>query len=65
MNRTKTNEKELAKIMMSKKSKRLYERMEHGLQKKADHVEKLVQKRKAIEKKGGQNNGPNKRQRLK
>lgn len=35
--------------MMSKKTKRLYGRMQHGLQKKKDSIERLVEKRKIIE----------------
>jgi pescadillo protein len=35
--------------MMSKKTKRLYSRMQHGIQKKSDHVQKLVEKREQIE----------------
>jgi len=39
----------LAQSMMSKKTKRLYSRMQHGIQKKSDHVQKLVEKREQIE----------------
>jgi len=41
--------KELAKSMMSKKAKRLYDRMHYGLGKKADKVEALEAKRARIE----------------
>lgn len=34
---------------MSKKTKRLYGRMQHGLQKKKDVIDRLVEKRKIIE----------------
>ena len=37
---------ELSKLMMSKKTKRLYGRMQHGIQKKKDFVDKLMTKRK-------------------
>ena len=39
----------LAQSMMSKKTKRLYSRMQHGIQKKSDHVQKLIDKREQIE----------------
>ena len=42
-------EGDLAKIMMSKKTKRLYGRMQHGIQKKKDAVDRLEEKRKEIE----------------
>lgn len=42
-------EANLPHIMMSKKTKRLYGRMQHGLQKKKESVDRLVEKRKAIE----------------
>ncbi|KAH7468810.1 hypothetical protein PRIC1_010098 [Phytophthora ramorum] len=41
--------KELAKTMMSKKSKRLYDRMQYGLGKKADKIQKLEDKRVKLE----------------
>ncbi|KAF4039524.1 BRCA1 C-terminus domain-containing protein [Phytophthora infestans] len=41
--------KELAKTMMSKKAKRLYDRMQYGLGKKADKIQKLEDKRAKIE----------------
>ncbi|KAG7380674.1 mRNA-binding ribosome synthesis protein [Phytophthora pseudosyringae] len=41
--------KELAKTMMSKKAKRLYDRMQYGLGKKADKIQKLEDKRVKIE----------------
>lgn len=40
---------ELARIMMSKKTKRLYGRMQHGIEQKQDSVRRLEEKRKAIE----------------
>ncbi|OBA23866.1 Pescadillo [Metschnikowia bicuspidata var. bicuspidata NRRL YB-4993] len=43
-------EKELKTIMMNKKLKRLYDRMQHGIEKKDSRVEKLAKKRKQIEK---------------
>ena len=36
---------DLAKIMMSKKARRLYNRMQHGLQEKADENARLRRKR--------------------
>jgi hypothetical protein len=42
-------EANLPQIMMSKKTKRLYGRMQHGLQKKRESIDRLVEKRKAIE----------------
>ena len=38
-------QKAMAKMMMSKKAKRLYERMQHGLQRKQQAVDKLRQRR--------------------
>jgi hypothetical protein len=35
--------------MMSKKTQRLYGRMKHGVQKKRDSIDRLVEKRKALE----------------
>ncbi|GEQ66601.1 hypothetical protein JCM33374_g264 [Metschnikowia sp. JCM 33374] len=43
-------EKELKTIMMNKKSKKLYDRMQHGIEKSDNRVEKLSKKRKQIEK---------------
>jgi hypothetical protein len=40
---------DLAKIMMSKKTKRLYGRMQHGIEKKEAAVAALESKRKALE----------------
>lgn len=40
---------ELSKIMMTKKSKRLYERMQYGIEKKQAAVQVLQEKRKKIE----------------
>jgi hypothetical protein len=39
----------LSEGMMSKKTKRLYDRMQHGISKKKDFVESLEDKRRAIE----------------
>lgn len=44
-------EKELKKIMMTNKQKKLYEVMQHGIEKKATRKEELTKKRKQIEKK--------------
>ncbi|KAJ8142300.1 hypothetical protein OY671_004547 [Metschnikowia pulcherrima] len=43
-------EKELKTIMMNKKSKKLYDRMQHGIDKRDNRVDKLAKKRKQIEK---------------
>lgn len=37
--------------MMGKKSKRLYDRMQHGIQQKQDSVDRLVSKREEAENK--------------
>lgn len=47
---TEKEEMERQKIMMTKKKRKLYEKMMYGNQKKADEVEKLVTKRRKIEK---------------
>jgi hypothetical protein len=39
----------MSHIMMSKKTQRLYGRMKHGVQKKRDSIDRLVEKRKALE----------------
>jgi len=44
-----SEEKQLALTMMSKKAKRLYDRMQHGLNKKSGAVDTLKKKRKAAE----------------
>lgn len=40
---------DLSKIMMSKKTKRLYGRMQHGIQKKQESIDVLESKRKISE----------------
>jgi len=47
---TEKEEMERQKIMMTKKKRKLYEKMMYGNQKKADEVEKLVTKRRKLEK---------------
>ena len=42
----------MAGIMMSKKTKRLYGRMQHGIEKKQNAVDRLEEKRIAIESSG-------------
>lgn len=42
-------EKELKKIMMTNKQKKLYERMQHGIEKKDSRVETLTKKRKQLD----------------
>ncbi|CAM9752137.1 unnamed protein product [Chrysoparadoxa australica] len=61
----KEEEKELAKIMMSKKAKRLYGRMQHGLGKEREKVERLKAKRKSIEAKYAQEAPPPKKSKKK
>ena len=46
-------EKELAKLMMTRKKQRLYERMQYGIKKKAAASEVLKQKRADIDAQGG------------
>lgn len=47
--------KELAKMMMSKKDRRLYEQIQFGKNKKAAITEKLKEKREKIKKRSGWN----------
>jgi hypothetical protein len=41
--------KDLSRIMMSKKTKRLYQRMQYGLEKKSEASKKLDEKLKQLE----------------
>ena len=43
--------KELAKIMMTNKQKKLYKKMQYGIEKKTNRVDELTKKRKQLEKK--------------
>jgi hypothetical protein len=43
--------KMLSQQIMNKKTKRLYDRMQHGIEKKQQKVDTLLQKRKALEEK--------------
>ncbi|CAM9365602.1 unnamed protein product, partial [Phaeothamnion confervicola] len=45
-----TEERELSRVMMSKKAGRLYQRMQHGIGKKNEKVERLKAKRRETEK---------------
>ena len=51
--------KELSKSMMGKKTKRLYDRMQHGIQKKQDAVEKLKNKREEVDNVSSSKQGKN------
>ncbi len=42
---------ELARVVMSKKAKRLYDRMQHGISKKKEVADKLKEKRESLSKK--------------
>jgi pescadillo len=42
-------DKELSMTMMNKKSKRLYSRMQYGIEKKQEQTQKLVDKRRKLE----------------
>jgi len=46
---TAIEEKELAKIMMTKKNKWLYKRMQYGIRKEDQKIEKLKEKKRAIQ----------------
>lgn len=43
--------KELSMTMMNKKTKRLYSRMQYGIEKKQEETQKLVDKRRKLEEK--------------
>ena len=47
-NKRESEEKELAKMMMSRKKRRLYDRMQYGIQKKAAAADALAAKRAAL-----------------
>ena len=49
-------DKELSITMMNKKSKRLYSRMQYGIEKKQNELNKLAEKRKRIEENAEDNN---------
>jgi len=42
-------DKELSITMMNKKTKRLYSRMQYGIEKKQEETQKLVDKRRRLE----------------
>jgi pescadillo len=44
-------DKELAKIMMSKRDRKLYDKMQFGIERKKQAAEKLREKRRALNKK--------------
>ncbi len=48
----KEHDHELARVVMSKKAKRLYDRMKHGINKKKESADKLKEKRESLSKKG-------------
>lgn len=54
-------EKELKKIMMTNKQKKLYNKMQYGIEKKESRVETLAKKRKQVEKTKKQLDGLNKK----